>query len=115
MSGEDRPERGGSGAERPDRPRLPDDFVRLADLLPETPGRLPGAAGGRHPLRAADAQARIAALWAAVVGEEVARQSQPLSLKSGRLVVATSSAVWAQTLQLMAEQIRGPLNRELGR
>lgn len=57
---------------------------------------------------------RLAAEWPRVVGPEIAQNAQPRSLRGGRLVVATSSSVWAQTLQLMAEQVRRGLNEALG-
>jgi hypothetical protein len=83
---------------------LPDGFCRLGELLP-TPR---GASRGHPQAR------RVAEIWEAAVGPETARQAQPLSLRGGRLVVATSSSVWAQTLQLMAETLRMALNDALG-
>jgi hypothetical protein len=37
-----------------------------------------------------------------------------VQLKNGRLVVSTSSTVWAQTLQFMSEAIRARLDEQLG-
>ncbi len=81
--------------------RSPQDFDRLGDLL--------GITGGPST-----PPERLAALWAGTVGEEVARHTEPLYLRDGRLVVATSSSVWAQSLDLMGEQLRGALNDALG-
>jgi len=56
---------------------------------------------------------RLAEAWPGVVGPEVARNAQPRTLRAGRLVVATSSSVWAQTLQHMAGEILPRLNEAL--
>lgn len=48
------------------------------------------------------------------MGLEVARNTQPRSLRGGRLTVATSSSVWAQTLQLLSGQIVARVNTALG-
>lgn len=58
-------------------------------------------------------QRRVVAAWPEVVGAEVARNTQPRTLRGGRLTVATSSSVWSQTLQLMAEEIVAGLNAAL--
>lgn len=81
--------------------RSPQGFHRLGDLL--------GSTGGPST-----PPERLASVWAATVGEEVARHAEPLYLQDGRLVVATSSSVWAQSLDLMGEQLRGALNEALG-
>ena len=77
------------------------DFERVGFLLPAVLGR-------RMP-----AERRLAAVWPDVVGPEVARNAQPRTLRRGRLVVATSSSVWAQTLQHMAGEILPRLNEAL--
>ena len=63
--------------------------------------------------RGMPAERRLAAVWPDVVGPEVARNAQPRTLRAGRLVVATSSSVWAQTLQHMAGEILPRLNEAL--
>jgi hypothetical protein len=105
----------------------PRDFDRLGDLLPGPPAStgLPvgvddaGAPGQRPERRvpdgpAADLNERLAAVWAEVVGDEVAHNARPAQLRGGRLVVTTSSSAWAQTLQLMSEMIIVRLNGRLG-
>ncbi|GAB4248094.1 MAG: hypothetical protein Kow00129_08780 [Thermoleophilia bacterium] len=57
--------------------------------------------------------AQLQEAWLAATGEEISRNACPRSFKRGRLVVATSSSVWAQTLQLMSGQIRERLNGRL--
>jgi len=58
--------------------------------------------------------ARISRLWEQIVGTESARNSGPRQLRGGRLTVATSSSVWAQSLQMISERIRQRLNEALG-
>ncbi len=56
----------------------------------------------------------LAAIWAQVVGPEVAQNAQPVHCRNGRLVVSTSSTAWAHTLQDMSENVRSGLNARLG-
>lgn len=77
------------------------DFERVGSLLP-------GVLGRGMP-----AERRLATVWPDVVGPEVARNAQPRTLRAGRLIVATSSSVWAQTLQHMAGEILPRLNEAL--
>ncbi len=77
------------------------DFERLGSLLPSVLGR------------GMPAERRLVTVWPEVVGAEVARNAQPRTLRGGRLVVATSSSVWAQTLQHMAGEILPRLNEVL--
>jgi hypothetical protein len=77
------------------------DFERLGALLPSVLGR------------GMPAERRLVTVWPEVVGVEVARNAQPRTLRGGRLVVATSSSVWAQTLQHMAGEILPRLNEVL--
>jgi hypothetical protein len=55
----------------------------------------------------------LAMRWEDIVGTDIAQNSAPVRLTNGRLVVTTSSAAWAQTLQLMAEDIRQRTNDAL--
>lgn len=77
------------------------DLERVGSLLPAVLGR------------GMSAERRLADAWPHVVGPEVARNAQPRSLRAGRLVVATSSSVWAQTLQHMVGEILPRLNEAL--
>jgi hypothetical protein len=74
------------------------------------PGRTPIVSpGGGLELAAA-----ISLAWPQVVGQEGAVNSQPVRLRQGRLTVAASSTVWAQTLQFMEQTIAAGLNERLG-
>ncbi len=55
----------------------------------------------------------VALAWPEVVGDDAAANSQPVRVSQGRLIVATSSSVWAQTLQFMEETIKSRLNERL--
>jgi Dna[CI] antecedent, DciA len=100
------------------------DFARLGDLLPEAGrpavARADSAMDGlsttapRSGLPASELNQRLAAVWAEVVGPEVARNARPVQLREGRLVVTTSSSPWAQTLQLMSEMVIARVNERLG-
>jgi hypothetical protein len=89
----------------------PIDFERLGDLIGEVAVLRSAAAGCGVGL---DSRRRIALLWAEGVGPEIAMNAEPVQFREGRLVVATSSSAWAQTLQLMAHEIMGRLNVLLG-
>lgn len=53
----------------------------------------------RHPARRQQQQfQRLLAAWAEIVGPAVAANARPVSIRRQRLVVATASPVWAQTL-----------------
>jgi len=79
---------------------------RLGDLAE----RLGGVARAR---RVDSLAARVAAVWPGAVGEEVAHNATPRTLRDGCLTVATSSSVWAQTLQLMETEVLRRLNLAL--
>lgn len=53
-------------------------------------------------------------VWAEVVGEEVARRSQPGVFKNGRLQVTVTDAVWVQQLTMLKPTILSSLEAHLG-
>ena len=73
---------------------------QLAEVLPAFRSRL-------APVTLlADVQTR----WAEVAGDEIARQAQPASERSGVVTVRCASAVWAAELSLMAPRLLQSLN-----
>ena len=57
---------------------------------------------------------RIHQAWPRVVGELLARQSEPLTIKGSTLYVRVSAAAWAQELQLRQRDILERLAKQLG-
>jgi predicted nucleic acid-binding Zn ribbon protein len=55
------------------------------------------------------------AAWAEVVGEPIAAAAEPVSERDGVLVVRCESAVWAEQLDLLQNDLIERLRRELGR
>jgi len=58
---------------------------------------------------------RIFEAWERVVGEQIARNAQPVRLDARRLVIHVKSAVWMQELALLREDIRQRINEWMGR
>jgi hypothetical protein len=81
---------------------------KLGNILPRVLRRQPG--GGRL------LGTRVATAFRSVIGSEPARLCDDVELRSGTLVVTTSSPALAHQLRLDAETIIGRLNgMELGR
>jgi predicted nucleic acid-binding Zn ribbon protein len=57
---------------------------------------------------------RVQAVWAEVAGAVVAEESAPVSEREGTVTVACRSAVWAQELELLADDLTGRLNARIG-
>jgi hypothetical protein len=90
-----------------DRPYRTGDFDQLGQILS---GVLSAQAG-----TGTAASARmLAEAWPRVVGADAAANSQPRSIRGGKLVVATSSAGWAQALQEREGEVVARLAREVG-
>jgi hypothetical protein len=64
---------------------------------------------GKTPIRTPEPMLR----WREVVGEQIARQAQPESLKNGVLLVRVENSIWLSHLRFLAEDLREKLNREL--
>jgi predicted nucleic acid-binding Zn ribbon protein len=58
--------------------------------------------------------ARVSALWADVVGAQVAAYVQPCALKDGTLVVAVDHASWSAQLRFVTEQVLSRLAEAIG-
>jgi predicted nucleic acid-binding Zn ribbon protein len=58
--------------------------------------------------------ARVQAAWAEVAGAAVAEESSPVAERGGTVTVACRSAVWAQELELLGEDLTARLNTHFG-
>ena len=57
--------------------------------------------------------ARVQACWPQAVGAAIAAEAEPVGERAGVLTVACRSAVWAQELQLLSQEVLGRLNEAL--
>ena len=60
------------------------------------------------------ALARVQAVWAEVAGPAIRAEAEPVSERGGTVTFACRSAVWAQELDLLSEDLRERLNEALG-
>jgi predicted nucleic acid-binding Zn ribbon protein len=58
--------------------------------------------------------ARVQAVWADVAGAAVRGEAEPVSERAGTVTFECRSAVWAQELDLLSEDLRERLNEALG-
>jgi len=59
-------------------------------------------------------QYQIWEVWGSVVGEPIARQTQPKQIRNMILWVSVSSSTWMQQLEFMKEGITNKLNERIG-
>lgn len=59
-------------------------------------------------------QYRIWEVWDSVVGEAIARQTEPQQVKNMILWITVSSSTWMQQLEFMKHQIVRKLNERIG-
>lgn len=79
---------------------------RLKDLL--------GRAGALLGVEDARATGILWARWAEIVGDAIAGNAEPTSLKKGVLRVRATSPTWAQELTYLATEIKDRANRATG-
>jgi predicted nucleic acid-binding Zn ribbon protein len=72
-------------------------------------------AGVTATLAPATLLAEVQRVWPAAAGDAFAQASEPVSERDGVVTVACASAVWAQELDLLSEQVLERLAAELGR
>ena len=58
--------------------------------------------------------ARVQACWRDAVGETIGGEAQPVGERDGTVVVACSSSLWAQELELLGPELVERLNSALG-
>lgn len=84
----------------------PDLPHRLKDLL--------GGVGARLGVEDARATGVLWAHWAEIVGEAIATNAEPTSLRKGTLRVRATSPAWAQELTYLAVEIKTRANALAG-
>lgn len=57
---------------------------------------------------------RVQEAWERAAGQSIAAAAQPIGERDGVLTLQCEAAVWAQELDLMAEELLARLNAELG-
>ena len=70
--------------------------------------------GLTRELAPATTLARVQQIWESTAGQAIAQAARPTSERDGVLTVTCEAAVWAQELDLMAEQLTASLNAALG-
>jgi predicted nucleic acid-binding Zn ribbon protein len=104
---------GHADRDRPDR-SVRRSGARLPSTERRTAATANGAAADHATDEVGDLSRRLAEVWEDAVGAEIAANAHPVYLRSGRLVVTTSSSAWAQTLQGMSEMVAVKVNEKLG-
>jgi predicted nucleic acid-binding Zn ribbon protein len=89
-----------SGADRPEPPEEVGAVLR--EVLAQ-PRMRPGVSLGR-----------LVRAWEDVVGPDLVRETRPVALEEGGLVVAVSTAAWAVQVRFLAEEVRRRANEMLG-
>ena len=83
------------------------DVAKLKDLL--------GPVGKKLRLDDPLAAGSLWRRWPQIVGEDIARNAEPTSLKAGVLRIRTSSPTWATEMSYLAGDIKERVNRALGK
>lgn len=65
------------------------------------------------PMRRGVALGRLVRAWEKVVGPHLARETRPIGLDDGGLVVAASNGAWAAQVRFLEEEIRRRANEAL--
>ena len=54
-------------------------------------------------------------VWDELMGEEIRKNAQPVSVNKGRLIVSVRNSMWLNELGFSRPKIKSKLNRELGK
>ena len=81
--------------------------ARLRDLL--------GPVGKKLRVDDAASSAHIWRRWAEIVGEDIARNAEPTSLKAGVLRIRTTTPTWATEMSYLAADLAERVNRAVGK
>lgn len=66
------------------------------------------------PMRGGVALGRLVRAWDRVVGPQLSRETRPVALDEGALVVAASDGAWGAQVRFLTEEIRRRANETLG-
>ena len=58
-------------------------------------------------------QQKALKLWGETVGNKISKNTEPMSVKNGTLVIKTTNSVWKQELQIQKTEIIEKLNKRL--
>ena len=58
-------------------------------------------------------QQRALKLWGEIVGDSISKNTEPVSVKNGTMVIKTTNPVWKQELQIQKTEIIKKLNYRL--
>jgi predicted nucleic acid-binding Zn ribbon protein len=83
------------------------DALRLKDLL--------GPVGKKLRLEDPVAAGTIWRRWPQIVGEDIARNAEPTSLKEGVLRIRTSTPTWATEMSYLTTDIKDRVNEAIGK
>ena len=83
------------------------DALRLKDLL--------GPVGRKLRLEDPVAAGAIWRRWPEIVGEDIARNAEPTSLKEGVLRIRTSTPTWATEMSYLTTDIKDRVNQAIGK
>ena len=83
------------------------DVAKLKDLL--------GPVGRKLRLEDPVAAGALWRRWPQIVGDDIARNAEPTSLKEGVLRIRTSSPTWATEMSYLANDIKERVNKALGK
>lgn len=83
------------------------DALRLKDLL--------GPVGKKLRIEDPAATGTIWRRWPQIVGEDIARNAEPTSLKEGVLRIRTSTPTWATEMSYLAGDIKERVNEAIGK
>jgi len=83
------------------------DVARFRDLL--------GPIGTRLRLQDPAAMGAVWRRWPDIVGDDIARNAEPTSLKEGVLRIRTASPTWATEMSYLAPDIADRVNRAVGK
>ena len=83
------------------------EVARLKDLL--------GPVGKKLRLEDPAAAGAIWRRWEQIVGDDIARNAEPTSLKEGVLRIRTSTPTWATEMSYLANDIKARVNDAIGK